>query len=43
VDTKYFDKYEEVEPWIINEDVNNKISKLHDANFIGYTFKREIS
>ena len=41
-DTKYFDKYDEIDPWIdVHERDKDSITRYQDTNFIGYTFKRE--
>jgi hypothetical protein len=37
-DVRYFDKYEEKEPWVYNP--NDQLHKK-DFNFIGYTYKEE--
>jgi len=39
-DTCYFDTFEEEEPWITEESLKSKKVRK-DANFIGYTFKRD--
>jgi serine/threonine kinase 38 len=41
IDTSNFDKFDEEEPWYI-EDQNKSRKQRKDINFIGYTFKRDI-
>lgn len=41
-DVRNFDKYEEEEPWVIEEPNLKKNKKgRKDVNFIGFTFKRD--
>lgn len=44
IDVSNFDKYDEEEPWIIQEPnlKKNKKNRKQDANFISFTFKRDI-
>jgi serine/threonine kinase 38 len=41
IDTKYFDNFEEEEPWITDENNGKHKKYKKDINFIGYTFKRD--